>query len=112
MKDKNAITENYKFIVTPEKVIALSSYRGKTVKGVAKCHPNDVFDLDYGKALAASRCNLKIARKRAKDMSRKYYMKVEEFYSIGDEVKRLYEIASEVLDRKIEAQERLDALLD
>lgn len=54
----------YKYIVTPNKVIAISSYAGRTVKGVAKCHPNDTFDVEYGKALAAARCNVKIAAKR------------------------------------------------
>lgn len=55
---------NYKYVVTPNKVIAISTYAGRTVKGVAKCHPNDTFDVEYGKALAAARCNVKIAAKR------------------------------------------------
>lgn len=46
-------------------VVAVSSYAGKTVKGVAKCHPNDEWDWEKGKALAIARCNEKIALKRA-----------------------------------------------
>ena len=46
------------------KVIAVSSFAGQTVRGVAKCAPNDEFDLEYGQALAAARCAEKIARKR------------------------------------------------
>lgn len=45
-------------------VSAVSSYAGKTVKGTAKCHPNDVFDYERGKKLAALRCGQKIAKKR------------------------------------------------
>ena len=56
---------NYTYIVTNNKVIALSSFAGKTVKGIAKCHPNDTFNEEYGKRLAAARCNEKVARKRA-----------------------------------------------
>ena len=56
--------ENYKFVITDDKVIALSSFAGRTVRGVAKCHPNDKFDVEYGKALAAARCGVKIAKKR------------------------------------------------
>lgn len=46
------------------KVIAVSSFAGQTVRGVAKCAPNDEFDLEYGKRLAAARCVAKIANKR------------------------------------------------
>ena len=55
---------NYRFVVTPTKVIALSSVAGRTVRGVAKCHPGDSFDEEFGKRLAAARCNKKIAEKR------------------------------------------------
>ena len=54
----------YVFYTTKNKVIAVSTYAGKVVKGVAKCNPNDNFDLEKGKKLAAARCNLKIAKKR------------------------------------------------
>ena len=48
------------------KIIAVSSYAGKTVKGTAKCDPRDTFDEDYGKECAATRCSAKIAEKRLK----------------------------------------------
>ena len=46
------------------KVIAVSTYAGKAVRGVAKCDVNDTFSLEKGKELAAARCNEKIAKKR------------------------------------------------
>ena len=46
-------------------VIAISTYGGKTVRGRAKCDPHDHFDLETGKRLAAARCALKVAEKRA-----------------------------------------------
>lgn len=56
---------NYKFYVTEDKrVICVSSYAGKTVKGIAKCNPEDTFDLDTGKKIAKARCDYKIAKKR------------------------------------------------
>jgi hypothetical protein len=64
--------EKYKFYIAtkitgePYKVIATSSYAGKTVRGVAKCARDDTFDMEKGKKLAAARCNLKIAEKRAR----------------------------------------------
>ena len=57
--------EKYKFYETPDnKVIAISTYAGKTVKGIAKTDPRDEFDLEYGKKLAAARCAVKVAKKR------------------------------------------------
>lgn len=54
----------YKYIVLPNKVIAISTYAGKTVRGVAKCDPRDEFDVEVGKRLAEARCNAKVAAKR------------------------------------------------
>lgn len=63
---------NYKYVVTPTKVIALSTYAGRTVRGIAKCHPNDIFNEEFGKRLAAARCNEKIAEKRYNRARKKY----------------------------------------
>lgn len=52
-------------------VIALSTYAGKAVKGVAKCATNDTFDLQKGKELAAARCNEKVSAKRVKRAEKK-----------------------------------------
>ena len=46
------------------KIIAVSTYAGKTVRGVAKCDPRDTFDSEAGEALAQARCASKIANKR------------------------------------------------
>lgn len=46
------------------KIIAVSSYAGKTVKGVAKCDPRDEYNEESGKKLAALRCGLKVATLR------------------------------------------------
>ena len=53
-------------------IAAVSTYAGKTVKGYAKCNPNDEFDIEKGKRLAAARCNLKIAEKRKNRAIKKY----------------------------------------
>lgn len=52
-------------------VVATSTYAGKTVRGVARCHPNDEFDMDKGIQLAVYRCNLKVADKRQARAARK-----------------------------------------
>ena len=57
-------TPKYRYYKAGNKIIAVSSYAGKTVKGYAKCHPSDTFDVETGKKLATLRCAQKIAEKR------------------------------------------------
>lgn len=65
--------DKYKFAQTKDNaVIAISTFAGRTVRGVAKCAPDDEFDLEKGKELAAARCNLKVAEKRRARASKKY----------------------------------------
>lgn len=58
----------YKYKIDEEHktIVAMSSFAGRTVAGVARCAPDDVFDVEAGKKLAAARCALKIAEKRMK----------------------------------------------
>lgn len=78
--------DRYNYVVIPEKkkVVAYSSYAGQSVRGVAKCAPDDEFDVEFGKKLAAARCNVKVARKRLKralemrDVAWQEYLKAED----------------------------------
>lgn len=62
----------YKYIVDGKKVICLSSYGGKTARGIAKCNDVDTFDETVGKPLAKLRCDVKIAKRRVKHASTQY----------------------------------------
>lgn len=57
---------------TVKEVIAISTYAGKTVRGVAKCDPRDEYSVEAGKALAAARCELNVSEKRAERAKTKY----------------------------------------
>ena len=78
--------DRYNYVVVPEKkkVVAYSTYAGQSVRGVAKCAPDDEFDVEFGKKLAAARCNVKVARKRLKralerrDVAWDEYLKAED----------------------------------
>ena len=61
---KNFPLDKYKYFVNGNRVIAVSHYAKKTVRGVAICHPDDQFSLEIGKQIAAARCNEKVAEKR------------------------------------------------
>ena len=58
----------YKYKIDEEKrtIVALSTFAGKTVVGVARCAPTDEFNIETGKKIAAARCSVKIAEKRMK----------------------------------------------
>ena len=71
---------SYRIYETPDKVIAVSSFAGQTVRGVAKCNPADEFDSEKGAALATARCGVKIAEKRVK----RAYSKIDEAKAIVD----------------------------
>ena len=69
--------DKYDYYRAGNRVIAVSTYAGKAVRGVAKCDATDEFDWEKGKVLAAARCNLKIAKKRAK----RAFCKVSQAYA-------------------------------
>ncbi len=56
----------YKIDAEHKTIVAMSTFAGRTVAGVARCAEEDTFDIEAGKKLAAARCNLKIAEKRMK----------------------------------------------
>jgi hypothetical protein len=62
----------YRFIEAGNKIICISTYAKKVVRGVAKCSPNDNFDIEIGKKLAQLRCDEKVCNKRAIRALEKY----------------------------------------
>ena len=107
----------YKFYTTPDnKVIAISTYAGKTVKGVAKTDPKDTFDEALGKELAATRCATKVAKKRyarAKKMMKKAMAQYEAASKYVERMKAYQSDAeiefNEALSKKIKLEIELGA---
>ena len=96
---------NYKYVVTPNKIIALSTYAGRTVRGIAKCHPNDTFNEEFGKTLAAARCNQKIAAKRYARAQKEYNQlcaEIKEFNARAIKVSNYLKDAAEADKEAIE----------
>ena len=54
------------------KVIAVCHYAGKPVRGIAKCSPEDAFDIEYGKRLAVARAEVKVAQAKIRNATLKY----------------------------------------
>lgn len=58
----------YRYVVNYPKrtVVAMTTFEGRPVRGIAKCSEDDTFDEATGRALAAARVSLKIAEKNLK----------------------------------------------
>jgi hypothetical protein len=104
--------EKYKFYTNGKKVIAVSTYAGKTVKGVAICAPGDEFSLDKGKKIAAARCALKIADKRINRASKKYHEADEAVFEAQQHYENMARYLDDAWDSKEEILNHLDNLLE
>lgn len=63
----------YKFYFSSKgETIAVATFAGKTVRGVARCSPEDAFDEEKGKQLAAARCHAKIAQLRRETAEKRF----------------------------------------
>ena len=91
-------------------VIAVSTYAGKEVKGVAKLNPEDTFDIDKGKALAAARCNVKIARKRLNRSSKKLLEANNQVYDANCFFEKMKNYHCASIEEFEEALDELDRL--
>lgn len=74
----------YEYIIYTRKdgvkeIIAFSTYAKKVVKGKATCDPKDTYDEEKGKKLAAARCNVRVARLRARRAAAKLKEANEQF---------------------------------
>ncbi len=64
--------EKYVYVVKGNIITALQTYAGRVYTGVAHCAPEDEFNFETGKKLAAARCNEKIAHARFKYAQKKF----------------------------------------
>ena len=103
--------DKYRFIHTGNKTIAISSYAGKTVRGVAKCDPRDPVNAETGKEIASLRCAQKIAKRRAARAGKKLdeaMATLAQAEKYKDAMKRYYE---DSLRSQAEISEALDKIL-
>ena len=98
--------DKYRFYFGENKVIAVSTYEGKTVRGVAKCDPRDNFDIELGKQLAAARCNQRIAQKRKMRARKELNKALESYYGAEKRVDamNLYYSDAKLAERNAEAK--------
>ena len=82
--------EKYRFVISEDKhqVIAITHDAGETIKASATCDPSDKFDIVYGKKLAASRANYKVALRGRKRSEKAVAKAIQELSLAEERVKR------------------------
>lgn len=104
--------DKYKFVTYGNKVIAISSYGGKRVRGVAICSKDDNFSLDKGKELAAARCALKVAEKRVKRAYNKVAEAEEAYDKAGWHYDAMCDYHADAVNTMYDAADHLESLLE
>lgn len=71
------MTNKYKFYSfhvdeKGKKVIAVTHYAGHTIKGIAKCAPEDTFDVELGCKIAVAKAEVKVAKAKRRNAATKY----------------------------------------
>lgn len=101
----------YRYYSDGKKVIAVSTYGGKTVRGVAKCAPTDHFNMEIGKEIAAARCNEKVAIKRYNRAERKYHEALDALQEAEAQVQKMKKYMNDAFIAKNEAAVTHDMLI-
>lgn len=80
----------YRYMIDIEgkKVICLTQFRGKTYRGISKCHPDDVFDEELGKKYARIRCDYKVALAKITCVSNEVVTAQEKLRVAQDELRK------------------------
>lgn len=109
---KPRIKERYNYIVNGNHIAAGAKFAGNWVWGYAKCHPEDKYDENFGKSLAAARCNQKIAELRYKRAMEGYRRKYNELMRAQATFDGACDYLGKAYDLTKQAQARLTALAD
>ena len=93
-------------------VIAVSTYAGKTVKGIAKCDPRDTFDMDKGVEIAEARCAKKVAHKRLARAKKKYTEAEQKLRDAETYLHKMSDYISDATEALEKAENALDSILE
>ena len=111
--------EKYDFVTYDKKnkdgtvtkvTVAISTYGGKLVKGVAKCVSTDSYDPEVGKKLAAARCDFKVCNKRLNRAEDKYAEACVSLENLKTYVRKMGNYYNDAMDEYDESLNRLKKL--
>ena len=98
----------YNYYQKNNSVICVTYYAGLPVKGIAKCGPEDEFDLETGKELAKRRCAAKLLKKKANYAAEKYYEARANYQKAKAELEDMASFMKKTAEAMIAAYEDLE----
>ena len=103
----------YSFHVDEEgkKIIAVTHYAGHVVRGIAKCAPEDVFDVELGCKIAVARAEKKVAKAKIRNATSKFRIAAAEVDASLMRYEKMKQYYIDAIDQLDEAGEILDNLL-
>lgn len=87
---------NFYFNTATGLVVCTTFYKGKLLKGIAKCCPEDTFDIEAGKKLAYLRCRLKFLKNKLRRADEAYVQAVLAKAKAEDNYEKALEFAADV----------------
>ena len=104
--------DKYRFYTSKNKVVAVSTYAGRPVRGVAKCDPIDAFSLEVGKELAAARCNDRVAEKRLKRAQNKLAEATDALIMAQRQYEKMKQYVEDAQEAYVESANYVSDMLD
>lgn len=102
----------YKIYKSGFKIVAVGSFAGKAVRGIAKCDPKDAFSAEIGEELAVARCKNKINAKRMKSAEVKLKEAIDALAAAQEKLDFMYSYHKEATDKFNCSQRELEELLN
>lgn len=86
----------YIYNIAENKVVCVSHFAGKAVRGIAKCDITcDTFDVERGKELSRARCDVKVAAKRVKRANQKINEAHDAFIKATNHLNKMLEYSND-----------------
>ena len=91
------------------KVIAVSTFAGKPVRGVSKCNPADTYNEETGREIAKLRCDVKVTKARVRTARQRYNLMAD---IINKMENKWQKIVKELANAEMDAEKAIRALED
>ena len=82
-------------------VLCLTKYNGKTIRGKAICHPEDIFDENLGKTIAYTRAETEYLSRRVKDIYKYKKFLAQEMEELQNKCVRVDKALNEVCEKYV-----------
>jgi hypothetical protein len=78
-------------------IICTTYYKGKLVRGIAKCSPDDTFDINVGRRLAYLRCKAKYMKVKCKHAENVFSSTLKVYLKAQKDLKKANAFSSDAL---------------